>query len=234
METEIIAHEFYHTYNRGVEKREIFLDEKDYFRAVHDIYEFNDINAAVNIKHSFQQAQTSGGETSYNRGKEALINLICWGLMPNHYHLFSAPIINSGLSKFHQKFGTGFTGYFNLKYERSGVLFQGKFKKVQVLNDAQAGHLICYIHSNPLDIWKPNWKEKGLSVSEMQNALNFLENYRWSSHLDYLGIKNFPSLINNDFLFNFFGGHDGYRKFFTDWLGQYENNFRCIQKITLD
>ncbi len=41
--------EFYHTYNRGVEKRKIFLENSDFLRGVHDLYEFNDIKAVINL-----------------------------------------------------------------------------------------------------------------------------------------------------------------------------------------
>lgn len=231
-----MINQFCHVYNRGVEKRDIFLDDEDYFRGVHDLFEFNDANATSNIKRYLSKQSIVRDPISNNKKpRELLINLMSWVLMPNHYHHFSRPRTRYGLSKFQQKFGIGLTGYFNLKYKRSGVLFQGKHKKVLVTNDAQAGHLVCYIHSNPLDLWKPNWKEKGLTNLELQNALEFLEKkYRWSSHLDYLGIKNFPSLISTEFLYGFFGGPEGYRKFFTDWLKQYEKNIKFIQKLTLD
>jgi putative transposase len=227
--------EFHHTYNRGIEKRKIFLEDRDYFRGVHDLYEFNDVKATLNLNRRFDGSPTSINSSFGQKPRERLIDLIAWCLMPNHYHLFSCPKIEDGLAKFHQKFGTGFTNFFNMKYKRSGVLFQGKYKRVPVTSDAQASHLICYIHSNPLNIWKPNWREKGLTVLEIQNALRFLEKeYRWSSHLDYLGIKNFPSLIDINFLFNFFGGPEGYRNFFVNWLKQYQNNVRLIQEFTLD
>ncbi|MFH1423601.1 MAG: hypothetical protein ABIG29_01415 [Candidatus Nealsonbacteria bacterium] len=158
-----------------------------------------------------------------------------WCLMPNHYHLFSSPIIDDGLIKFHKKFGVGFANFFNAKYKRSGALFQGRYKKVLVDEDAQALQLICYIHSNPLDLWKSNWKEEGLSNSEIQSALNFLEkDYRWSSHLDWWGIKNFPSLIDNDFMSRFFKNSEEYREFFTNWLRYYEKNIESIKKFVLE
>lgn len=235
-----IPNEFYHTYNRGVEKRETFCDEEDFFRAVHDLYEFNDLDVVINVKYRVIKAHNYGDNygdptSIIRKPRKILVDLICWGLIPNHYHLFSKPRLKDGLSKFQQKFGTGFTGYFNLKYERNGVLFQGKYKRVHVTDDAQAAHLVCYIHANPLDLWKPDWKEKGLTDLELQNALEFLEKkYRWSSHLDYWGIKNFPSLINTEFLEKFFGGSKGYRKFFIDWLRQYEKNSKMIQKLTLE
>jgi hypothetical protein len=156
--------------------------------------------------------------------------------MPNHYHFFLTPRTEDGLAKFHQKFGIGYTGYFNLKYERNGVLFQGKYKKVKVINDAQAAHLICYIHSNILDLWKPNWKEKGLTDLEIQNALKFLnqKENRWSSHQDYWGIKNFPSLISMEFLNKFFKGSGNYQKFFIDWLKQYKKELKLIKRLILE
>jgi putative transposase len=239
----IVPNEFYHTYNRGVEKRNIFLDDKDYIRGVHDIYEFNDENAVSNFKYRLDRlSQTEISRDLYRdrisiderqKQRKILVDLMCWCLMPNHYHFFSRSKIKDGLSKFHQKFGIGFTGYINLKYKRNGVLFQGKYKRVRVINDSQASHLVCYIHSNPLELWKPDWKEKKLTALELQNALKFLEKYRWSSHLDYLGIKNFPSLISTEFLLKFFKGPENYKKFFIDWLKQYEENIPFIQKIII-
>jgi len=237
MENNSITTEFFHTYNRGTEKRDVFLNETDYLRAVHDMYEFNDTNVVMNLGPRFTQTVINGTPTAINRKpRELIIDLFAWSLMPNHYHYFLRNRVKKGIAKFHQKWGGGYTSYFNVKYERTGVLFQGKYKKVRVTNDAQAAHLVCYIHSNILDIWKPNWKEKGLTSFELQNALEFLEDKknRWASHQDYLGIKNFPSLINNEFLYNFFGGPEGYRKFFTDWLKQYKINIQIIQKLILE
>ncbi|MEK7503724.1 MAG: transposase [Patescibacteria group bacterium] len=228
---------FYHTYNRGVDKRKIFLDDLDYFRGVHDLYEFNDVKAVTNFD------RRSVGFTKPNilsnifedRVREKLIDIGVWCLMPNHYHLFSSLIIDGGLIKFHKKFGGGFANFFNTKYKRSGALFQGRYKKVRVVDDVQALQLICYIHSNPLDLWKPNWKENGLNNLEIQNALNFLEKeYRWSSHLDWWGIKNFPSPIDNDFMRRFFKSSEEYREFFTNWLRYYEKNTQSIQKLILE
>ncbi len=223
---------FYHTLNRGVEKRRIFLDNSDYSRGVHDLYEFNDSKATFNLNRRFDGCPTS---ISLNKSRENLVNLFVWCLMPNHYHLFSSPILGGGLAKFHKKFGGGFAKFFNTKYQRSGALFQGKYKKVRVVDDNQMAQLVCYIHANPLDLWKPNWKEGGLTNLEIQNALKFLEKeYRWSSHLDYLGIKNFPSLIgNNEFLINFFGGPTGYREFFINWLKYYEKNIQSMREFVL-
>lgn len=227
--------EFYHTYNRGVEKRKLFLENSDYLRGVHDLYEFNDIKTVINVNRRFD---IDGCRKPINDDKdkrEKLVSIGVWSLMPNHYHLFSSPIKDNGLYAFHKKFGGGFANFFNTKYERSGALFQGRYKKVLVDNDTQALQLICYIHSNPLDLWKPNWKEKGLTNLEIQNALKFLENdYRWSSHMDWWGTRNFPSLIDTQFMHIFFNDSKEYREFFTDWLRYYEKNFQDLKKITIE
>ena len=225
--------EFYHTFNRGTEKRKIFLENSDFVRGVHDLYEFNDINAVTNLNRRFDGSPTA--INTIGRLRKKIVDLICWCLMPNHYHIFSCPVADNGLPKFHQKFGGGYTWFFNAKYNRNGVLFQGRYKRVQVTNDRQALQLICYIHSNPLDLWKPNWKEKGLTTLEIQNALEFLEkNYRWSSHLDWWGIKNFSSLIGTEFMKRFFRNPREYQEFFINWLKIYSKNTDSIKKSILE
>ncbi len=221
--------EFYHTYNRGTEKRKIFLEDADYVRGVHDLYEFNDKNIVINVSRKFE-----GSPTPINRVRERLVDLLVWSFMPNHYHLFSSPVKDNGMPEFHRKLGGGFTNFFNTKYKRSGVLFQGGYKKVKVTDDRQALQLICYIHSNPLDLWKPKWKEKGLTNAEIQDALKFLEQYRWSSHLDWWGIKNFPSLTGTNSMARFFENSEEYRKFFIDWLKYYEKNIKDLGKSVLE
>ena len=232
--------EFYHSYNRGVEKRKLFLDNADYFRGVHDLYEFNDAKAVINFHQRINRFTTSiksiDGQALEEPGKlrEKLINMGVWSLMPNHYHIFSSPIKDNGLTTFHKKLGSGFANFFNTKYERNGALFQGRYKKVLVTDDRQALQLICYIHANPLDLWKTDWKEKGLTNLEIQNALKFLEEYRWSSHLDWWGIKNFPSLIDKNFMSRFFESPEEYQKFFTDWLRYYEKNVQDIKQFIFE
>lgn len=231
--------EFYHTYNRGVEKRKIFLENSDYLRAIHDLHEFNDVNAATNLQRSIVRFTKSNISNILDNNKpnprEKLVDMGVWCLMPNHYHIFSCPVKDNDLSMFHKKFGVGFANFFNIKYKRSGTLFQGRYKKVQVTNDIQALQLICYIHSNPLDLWKPNWKKKGLTNLEVQNALKFLETkYRWSSHLDWWGIKNFPSLIDTDFMARFFKNQKEYQDFFVNWLKYYERNIQSIKNIIVE
>lgn len=185
---------FYHVYNRGTDKRIIFQDGADYLRFIHDLYELNDLQAVLNIKYRYNY----GGETSIIRERELLVDIVAWCLMPNHYHLLLRQRIDNGISMFMQKLGTAYTMYFNKRYERSGVLFQGVFKSRLVNTDPYLTHLVRYVHLNPVSLIEPEWERIG--IKDWSRAVEFLSKYRWSSHLDYINTKNFPSIINKDLL----------------------------------
>lgn len=99
--------------------------------------------------------------------------------MPNHFHLILKQLQDEGISKFIQKFAAGYTKYFNAKYERSGVLFQGKTKNKHVDSDEYFQYLVEYVYLNPVDLIEPGWKEKGMQNPEQ--VIEFLDNYPWSS-----------------------------------------------------
>ncbi len=100
------------------------------------------------------------------------------------------------MSRFLRKLNIGYAMYFNEKYGRSGVLFQGRTKKIRIEKDAHFLHILHYIHLNPLDFVPnlENWRAVG--APNIQEALRYLEAYRWSSYLDYCKTPNFPSVID--------------------------------------
>ena len=140
--------------------------------------------------------------------------------MPNHYHLLLSPKIENGISKFMQKLGAGYVRYFNIKHERKGTLFEQGYKFILVSKEPHFYHLPYYIHLNPLDMKFKEWREGGLR--NYKQAMEYLNNYRWSSHLDYVGKKNFPSITNRKFLTEVFGGERKYEKSIKQWLKDLE------------
>ena len=130
--------------------------------------------------------------------------------MPNHYHLLLKQKIKNGITEFMRKLGGGYVNYFNLKYQRVGTLFQGKFKSVLIENTSQLLYIPHYIHLNPLDKFIPKWREK--KINNKQQAINFLNSYKWSSYSDYAGKLRFPSVLEKDILSEYFGGSDKYIK----------------------
>jgi putative transposase len=140
------------------------------------------------------------------------------------------PLIENGVSLFMKKLNGGYVRYFNLKHERTGTLFERKYKSILVENEAHFTHLPYYIHLNVLDLVAPEWRERKLR--NPKKALEFLNNYRWSSHLDYAGQKNFPSVTQRDFLLEVFNGEKGYTKSIENWLR--ELNIEEIGDIILE
>ena len=129
-----------------------------------------------------------------------------------------------------QKLGTGYTMSFNQKYERSGSLFQGTYKAILVEKDSHFIYLPYYIHLNSLDIKFPEWRER--EIKNYKEAMDFLENYHWSSFPDYIGKKNFPSVTQRKILLEFFGGPEQYKKDTIKWLK--EMNLEGIKDLILE
>lgn len=197
----------YHIYNRGVDKRDIFMKDEDYFRFIHSLYELNSVDMVFNSGFNCN----NGLEIKNIKPRKLLVEILLFTLMPNHFHLILRQKREKGIERFMHKLGTGYTLYFNQKQERSGSLFQGRYRAKIVESDSYFTHLPFYIHSNPL---KLNY---GGSTS-----IEFLENYKWSSFQDYIGKKNYPLVINRDLLLEYFKNEENYKKEFINWLNYME------------
>jgi len=164
---------FYHLYNRGVDKRNVFGDDCDRRKFLLYLLKCN-IHSMVRI-HAY-----------------------C--LMGNHFHLLVEQLEDDGIWKFMQKLGTGYTMHFNRKYGRKGRLFESSYRSVEVSSHGQYLHISRYIHMNPLNIFAPDWKEHG--VKDPDIAELFLQDYKWSSYKVYMGMHSpvvDPSKILEDF-----------------------------------
>ena len=231
----IVYMELFHVLNRGVDKRKIFLDDKDYFRFVHDLFEFNDEKSSSNTFRYFchntknEQSNTWDVQRPTIR-RELLVNIHAFSLMPNHYHMLLNAKVENGIPLFMKKVNMGYAKYFNQKYKRTGTLFEGRYKSVAVTQDVHLFHLPYYIHLNPLDLITPTWRER--RVDNPAKAIEFLENYRWSSYLDYTGEKNFPSVTSRSFLSEIMGKVDNYKSETQKWLKGMD--YSIIKEITLE
>ena len=137
--------EHYHVFNRGVEKRNIFLDTPDLERFKESLKEFN---SEIPIGSLFEHRFKKEGEFKLGSRTPKLVQIVCYCLNPNHFHLLLKQNHPQGIAKFMQKLGTGYTNYFNEKYKRSGVLFQGKYKAVHIESNEQLLHTSVYINLN--------------------------------------------------------------------------------------
>jgi REP element-mobilizing transposase RayT len=139
--------EHYHIFNRGVDKRNIFSERYDLERFLQSMREFNSVEPIGSIyENSFNKDQNSLGSSASKL--KPLVNFICFCVNPNHYHFILEAATDHGIEKFMHRLGTGYTKYFNEKYERTGVLFQGKYKAIHINSNEYLLHLSAYINLN--------------------------------------------------------------------------------------
>ena len=203
---------YYHVYNRGVEKRNVFLDDGDRMRFIHHLYEFNTTEESPTLSYHLGKARAPKevgppkSETLVSRKRKPLVDIVAFVLMPNHYHLVLRQRCDNGISLFMQKLGTGYTMFFNAKHEHSGVLFQGKYKYKPVDSHQQMLYLPHYVHLNPVPLLENSKSNVGGRTSLIEQLLE----YRWSSLPDYAGKRNFPALTTRGDLLEMFGGPSKY------------------------
>lgn len=184
---------FYHIFNRGVEKRVIFIDDKDCQRFIQTLYYY----------------QFAGPKPKFSTKKRFRINkfeknpkiveIICFCLMPNHFHLLVRQLKDNGIQEFASKISNSYTKYFNTKYKRIGPLFQGEFKAVIVDSEEQLVHLSRYIHLNPY----------------VAKIVEKLEEYVFSSYQEFTLGKN--QFCNTQPILDYFNNLNQYLQFVNDY-----------------
>jgi putative transposase len=208
--------EYYHLYNRGIEQREIFIDDRDRERFIALLACANS-NDVINFR-DFFDAGGSYGELFINHASNkhrTAIGAYC--LMPNHFHILAKEVIQGGISAFMQKLGTAYAMYFNQRYARKGRLYEGIFKSRHADNDEYLKYLFAYIHLNPIKLIDSGWKDH--RVSDIEAARKYLASYKQSSFLDYSGVVRVERSIlsPNEFPEYFSGGRE-FREYIDDWL----------------
>lgn len=193
--------EYYHIYNRGNSKQEIFLDEKDYARFLALSFLCN-TKQNINFRDTFD---TFKNIYDFER-EETLVDIGSYCLMPNHFHLLIREKSDGNISLYMKKLATAYVMYFNKKYGRSGSLFEGKFKSQHAESDRYLKYLFSYINLNPIKLIEPNWK-KNIIKNKLQ-AYNFARDYKYSSFYFFenknkdkkdviININSFPKYFSN-------------------------------------
>lgn len=183
--------EWYHCYNRGVDKRRVFNSRADYERFLTLLYICNSENI---LRLSDQYDSSFEGilnSISLERGT-ALVDIGAYSLMPNHFHLLIKETREGGIALFMQKLSTGYTMYFNKKYERAGALFAGSFKSKHVPDDRYFKQVIAYVLLNPVELFEPRWKE---GKGDVERVKSKLMQYEYSSLPDFIGEKRLQAKI---------------------------------------
>jgi len=205
--------EHYHIYNRGTDKRKIFSSRKDYERFIALLYLAND----KGMMHISNYQGSTLIEMLDTPQDSSLVNIEAYCLMPNHFHLLLHEKIDDGISIFMHKLSTAYTMYFNRKYDRTGSLFQGRFKAKHANDDNYLKYLIAYIHLNPIKLMQTDWKTAG--IKNTGAASDFIKQFRFSSYGEYFGIKRPENkIVEKNNLPEYFEHKLSFDQFIKDWL----------------
>lgn len=175
--------EFYHIYNRGVEKRIIFQNASDYKRFLALLYLANS-DQIIQFRNDFSKISLIE-ILKQDRGNP-LVAIGAYCLMPNHFHILLTPLVEGGLSKFMLKLQTGYSMYFNKKNDRSGALFQGIFKSQHINKNEYLMYIYSYIHLNPAKLKNSEWKTQPKSF--LNHLSKFISEYPYSSLQEYISL----------------------------------------------
>lgn len=212
-----VEKEFYHLYNRGVDKRKIFDSSKDYQRFLILLYLCNsdlDVRVADILK------SLAFEEVFIRERGSPLIAIGAFCLMPNHFHILATPLVENGLPKFMLKLQTGYSMYFNTKNDRSGSLFQGPFKSEHAGDDRYLKYLFSYIHLNAAKLKDSHWKEK--IGAKLDSLRKFVDNYPYSSLQEYISGKHVITVLES--FPKYFSSKKEVEEHITDWLETGELN----------
>ena len=185
--TEFANDEYYHIFNRGVDKREVFSGPKDYSRFLLSMKEFNRKAPIGSLyEKSFKDKEATkedlGSKSpigllepkSEQDETQKLVEIICYCLNPNHFHLILKQLKERGIEKFMHKLGMGYTNYFNAKNSRSGSLFQGPFKSIHIDSNDYLLYLSAYVNANNF----------------IHGYNENMEDWPYSSYPDHIGKRN--------------------------------------------
>lgn len=209
-DTPFMNESFYHVFNRGVEKREIFSSERDYKRFLETLYYYQ----FSGPKPKFSNRDRFKTKDFGNNPK--IVDIVCYCLMPNHFHLLVKQTQEDGVKEFMQKVINSYTKYYNTKHERVGHLFQGVFKAVAIESDEQLLQVSRYIHLNPY----------------VSNLTNELESFPFSSYPHFIG-NTHDSLCVTEEVMNFFKSPNEYRDFITS-SAAYAQEIGFFKNLLLD
>lgn len=213
--------EYYHVYNRGTERRVIFRSEEDRARFFLCMREFNTIKpigSIFELQHSRSRtSQTPFGSPTSKKAtlsqtaekqkeKEPLVKFIAYCLNPNHYHFVVQQVAENGVSKFMQRLAGGYTKYFNERYKRSGVLFQGKYKCKHVSSNEYLLRVVSYVNLNT--------EAHGFGSSTSKSC---------SSWGEYIGMVHYR-LCDGGIVLGQFGSSQAYEKYARDALADIIKN----------
>jgi REP element-mobilizing transposase RayT len=165
----LVTDQYYHVYNRGVDKRDIFMSRKDLNRFALSVKLFNTLNPIGCIRNN-----ADVGRLRKKSKEGVLVSIVCYCFNPNHFHLILKQEVDGGISEFLKRLLGGYTKYFNLVHKRNGALFQGRFKSHLIDDDQYFLKIFPYVNINHLIHDIPEEKKNLILCSDKEyETMNF-------------------------------------------------------------
>lgn len=217
----LVNNEVYHIFNRGIASQPIFLNKREYDRALGNIFYYQNSNPPMKYSKFLKMSITDRANLldKLKIQQKWLVDIICYCLMPNHFHFLLRQRETNGISKFMSNFTNSYTRYFNTKEERIGPIVQGKFASVRIETQEQLLHVSRYIHLNPY-------------TSYVVKTFQELEEYSYSSFPEYIG-KSQTNLCTKEVILSEFKKQLSYKKFVLD-NASYQRELDKIKHLILE
>jgi len=217
----LITGEVYHIVNRSFLGKPIFINTQDLDRAQELInYCRNDnlpcrYSKFLNFSKEIQLSLLK----SYEKKNDYLVEIVSYCLMSSHFHFLLKQKKKGGIVRFVGNFSNSYAKYFNIKREKRGPLFEGRFRAVKINTDEQLLHVSRYIHLNP-------------HTSSKVETLSELEDYPYSSFSEYLD-KTKENICDKELVLGQFKSKEQYKKFVFD-NADYQRELDKIKRLTLE
>lgn len=211
--------EIYHVFNRGVDRRSIFTNTKEFERAKNLVKFYRHKDIPIRFSQVNQQPQEARDQILNDLYKsDRLVDILAFCIMPNHFHFLLKQNYERGIPVFIANFTNAYTKYSNIRHQRIGPLFEGVFKAVFIESTEQLLHVSRYIHLNP--------------VTSCIIEENQLDSYDWSSYPEYLFLSR-EEIAQKKLILDMFKSAKDYQEFVVNQI-DYGSKLETIKHLILE
>lgn len=219
----IISGEYYHIFNIGISHQQTYTTKRDYCRFINAAryYLFKETPIKyANLSILSLEDREHLWEQLYGKCPNQA-SLLAYCLMPNHFHMVLRQEEDNGIAKFIGNLCNSYTRYFNIRHNRSGPLFQGKFKAVHIQTDEQLLHVVRYVHLNPFT---------GYVIKSIEDCFSYpyssLPVYKNENHIK-------DTLVKKEAILKYFNTIEAFDQFTIDHA-EYQKTLGHIKHLSLD
>ncbi len=218
----LVTGQYYHVFNQGIDRRVTFRNAREFTRGLLTLWYYRCDTSPMKLSNYLTlPKEERNAVTQALSTKDALVEVLCYCLMNNHFHLLVKQNVDGGLSKYLGQVQNSYTRYFNILSKRKGSLFLERFKAVRIEADEQLLHVSRYIHLNPYT---------GYVVKTRTD----LQRYPWSSFLEYLNhATKISPFCQTAMILDHFKTRAGYRKFVFDQADD-QRKLESIRHLTFE